>query len=133
MSGNLCRCGCYVGIVEAIQQAAPQMREESPVQPFSYVRPRTVDDAVRAVASSGPDTKFLAGGTTLYDLMKLQVERPATVVDVTGLDELRQYTTGGARELVFGALVPMSRLAEDRRLLTRYPALADSAGTISRR
>lgn len=95
------------------------------MRPFSYVRPRTVLDAVRAIGDGGPEAKFLAGGTTLYDLMKLNVERPATVIDVTGVRELRSFDTGG-RELVFGALAPMSAVAEDRRLVRNYPALAES-------
>jgi len=90
---------------------------------FTYVRPRTVREAVRA---ADQDTRFLAGGTTLYDLMKLDVERPATVVDLTGLRELRAFDTSGRRELVFGALAPMSDVAEDRRLVRDYPALAES-------
>jgi xanthine dehydrogenase YagS FAD-binding subunit len=93
---------------------------------FTYVKPRTVRDAVRAMADGGPDARFLAGGTTLYDLMKLDVERPPTVVDVTGLRELRSFDTGGRRELVFGALASMSDVAADRRLVRNYPALSES-------
>jgi xanthine dehydrogenase YagS FAD-binding subunit len=96
------------------------------VRRFAYVRPRTVRDAVRAIGDGGPEARFLAGGTTLYDLMKLDVERPATVVDVTGLDQLRSFNTSGRRELVFGALVPMSAVADDRRLVREYPALSES-------
>ena len=48
------------------------------MQPFTYMQAETVADAVRAVAAGGPGTRFLAGGTTLYDLMKLDVETPAS-------------------------------------------------------
>ena len=78
------------------------------MQPFTYTRASTAEDAVRAVASGGPGTRFLAGGTTLYDLMKLNVETPTRVIDVTGLKELDGIDTGGRNELVFGALARMS-------------------------
>jgi xanthine dehydrogenase YagT iron-sulfur-binding subunit len=40
MSGNLCRCGAYVGIVAAIQDAAPKMRRAWAMRPFTYQKPR---------------------------------------------------------------------------------------------
>jgi xanthine dehydrogenase YagS FAD-binding subunit len=48
---------------------------------FDYVRIRNVDEAVRAHAASA-DSAYLAGGTTLLDLMKLDVQRPSGVIDV---------------------------------------------------
>ena len=96
------------------------------MRPFSYARPRTAADAVRAIASAGPDARFLAGGTTLYDLMKLDVETPAQVVDITGLPGLAAVDTASPRELVFGALARMSDVAEDPALRREYPALVES-------
>jgi xanthine dehydrogenase YagS FAD-binding subunit len=96
------------------------------MQPFSYMRAQTVADAVRAVAAGGPDTRYLAGGTTLYDLMKLNVETPASVVDITGLKELNVIDTGSAGELVFGALARMSDVAAEPRVIAEYPALSES-------
>lgn len=46
------------------------------MQPFNYVRPATVGEAVSAFARAGAGARFIAGGTTLYDLMKLNIERP---------------------------------------------------------
>src|SRR5687767_12011433 len=83
------------------------------MQPFTYTRARTAAEAVKAIAAGGEGTRFLAGGTTLYDLMKLNVETPARVVDVSGLDELTRFDTSGERELVFGALAKMSDVASD--------------------
>jgi xanthine dehydrogenase YagS FAD-binding subunit len=94
--------------------------------PFTYSKPTTVADAVRAVAAGGSGTRFLAGGTTLYDLMKLNVETPASVVDITGLKALQAFDTSGQRELVFGALARMSDVAADARLVKDYPALSES-------
>lgn len=95
------------------------------MQPFTYTRARTAADAVRAVAAGGPGTRFLAGGTTLYDLMKLNVETPSAVVDVTGIKELGGIDTGGG-ELVFGALAHMSDVAADPVIVAEYPALSES-------
>jgi xanthine dehydrogenase YagS FAD-binding subunit len=94
--------------------------------PFTYSKPTTVAEAVRAVAAGGSGTRFLAGGTTLYDLMKLNVETPASVVDITGLKALQSFDTSGQRELVFGALARMSDIAADARLVKDYPALSES-------
>ena len=95
MSGNICRCGAYVGIVAAIQDAARRCGGPEPCSPFTYTQASTAADAVRAVAGGGPGTRFLAGGTTLYDLMKLNVETPTSVVDVTALTELNGIDTPG--------------------------------------
>jgi xanthine dehydrogenase YagS FAD-binding subunit len=96
------------------------------MQPFSYTRASSVEDAVHAVASGAPGTRFLAGGTTLYDLMKLNVETPNRVVDITGLKELNHIDTGGRSELVFGALARMSDVASHPQIVAEYPALSDS-------
>ncbi len=96
------------------------------MHPFTYSKPSTVAEAVRAVAAGGPGTRFLAGGTTLYDLMKLNVEMPASVVDITGLKALQAFDTSGQRELVFGALARMSDVSADSRLVKDYPALSES-------
>nr|WP_298720979.1 xanthine dehydrogenase family protein subunit M [uncultured Steroidobacter sp.] len=95
------------------------------MQPFTYTRAETTADAVHAVVAGGPGTRFLAGGTTLYDLMKLNVERPSKVVDVTALDGLDEIDTGGA-ELVFGALARMSDVAAHPLIVAEYPALSES-------
>lgn len=96
------------------------------MHPFTYTRAASVTDAVQAVLAGGPGTRYLAGGTTLYDLMKLNVEIPEHLVDVTGLDELREINTGGDSEMVFGALAKMSDVAADPRLVEDYPALSES-------
>jgi xanthine dehydrogenase YagS FAD-binding subunit len=96
------------------------------MQPFTYTRARTAAEAVKAMAAGGDGTRFLAGGTTLYDLMKLNVEAPRRVVDVSGLDELSRFDTSGERELVFGALAKMSDVAADKRLVRNYPALSEA-------
>jgi xanthine dehydrogenase YagS FAD-binding subunit len=96
------------------------------MQPFSYVRATSAAEAVQAVAAGGPGTRFLAGGTTLYDLMKLNVEAPTAIVDVNALTEVGTFDTCGERELVFGALTRMSDAAADATLMRDYPALSEA-------
>jgi xanthine dehydrogenase YagS FAD-binding subunit len=91
---------------------------------FEYSRPSDVADAVRQLASD-PTAKFVAGGTNLIDLMKMDVERPTKVVDISRLP-LKQVegTSGGG--LRIGALVRNSDLAYHPLVEHRYPVLASA-------
>jgi CO/xanthine dehydrogenase FAD-binding subunit len=70
---------------------------------FSLVRPTTAQKAVSTAVQSGGGARFVAGGTTLYDLMKLNIERPRQVIDIAGIAELGHIETNGDH-LRFGAL-----------------------------
>lgn len=89
---------------------------------FSYERARTPAEAAAAVARR-PEARFIAGGTNLLDLMKLQIEAPGHVVDVNGLglDRIEPVEGGGLR---IGALVRNSDLASDARVRKDYPVLS---------
>jgi xanthine dehydrogenase YagS FAD-binding subunit len=91
---------------------------------FQYARASDVADAVRLVASD-PTAKFIAGGTNLIDLMKMDVERPTKVIDITRLPlkEVEDTPGGGLR---IGALVRNSDLAYHRLVEQRYPVLASA-------
>ena len=80
MSGNICRCGAYPDIVAAIQDVR-RIAEGGAMIDFDYIDAADLDGAVRDGASAA--TKFIAGGTTLVDLMKLGVEHPSRIVDLT--------------------------------------------------
>ena len=97
------------------------------MRPFTYTKPTSAADAVRAIAAAGPGARFLAGGTTLYDLMKLNVETPSSIIDVNSFTDLSGFDTSGSSELVFGALARMSDVAADTVLVHDYPALAEFA------
>ena len=88
---------------------------------FTYERARTPAEAAAAVAHT-PGAKFIAGGTNLLDLMKLQVETPAHLVDVNRLDLARIEDTpdGGLR---IGALVRNTDLAAHPRVRRDYAVL----------
>lgn len=95
------------------------------MRPFNYMRAQNPDEAVQAFAAAGTSTRFLAGGTTLYDLMKLRVEVPENIVDINGITELGRLDTDGD-ELVFGALSRMSDVATDPVVSSSYFAIAES-------
>ena len=89
---------------------------------FTYERPTDAAAAARAVAAN-PNAKFIGGGTNLLDLMKLEVETPAHLVDVNhlGLNTIEDTADGGIR---IGAQVLNSDLAVDARVRTRYGVLS---------
>lgn len=91
---------------------------------LAYVRPRSVEEALETIANT-PNAKFLAGGTNLVDLIRNDIERPDTVVDVTALPlaEVTELPTGGVR---IGALVRNSHLAAHSLIRTRYPVLTQA-------
>ena len=87
---------------------------------FTYERADSADAAVR---DTTPTTRFIAGGTNLLDLMKLQVETPEKLIDITRLPlgDIEDMDDGGLR---IGALVPNSDLAADARVIERYEVLS---------
>jgi len=89
------------------------------VRPFAYSRP---EDLAGAAAKACAGARPIAGGTNLLDLMKLQVETPAELVDINRLP-LRQIETAGDG-LRIGALVSNSACAADMRVRRDYPVLA---------
>jgi len=91
---------------------------------FDYVRPSGIADAVAAGAE--PGAAYLAGGTNLLDLMKMGIERPERVVDISrlpGLDRIEWLADGGVR---IGSLVRNADLAYDPRFARTFPAVAEA-------
>jgi xanthine dehydrogenase YagS FAD-binding subunit len=93
------------------------------VRPFRYERAEDAGAALAAAAAEG--ATFLGGGTNLVDLMRLGVETPAVLVDVTRLPfrEIEETEAGGLR---IGAGVRNSDLAADPRVRSRWPALGEA-------
>jgi xanthine dehydrogenase YagS FAD-binding subunit len=92
---------------------------------FSHINPATPAEAVHAVATASGTARFLAGGTTMVDLMKLGVESPNTLVDITRISGLQEITTDGV-ELIFGALARMSDVADNAVVKRDYPLLSEA-------
>ncbi|MEI7931510.1 MAG: xanthine dehydrogenase family protein subunit M [Alphaproteobacteria bacterium] len=90
------------------------------MKPFSYERAGSVAEA--AAASAEPGVKLLAGGTNLLDLMKLQIEAPARIVDIGRLPlKSIEQGDGGLR---IGALATSSDIAGNADVRARYPLIA---------
>src|SRR5215207_1988120 len=89
---------------------------------FTYERARTPAEAAAAAARQ-PGSKFVAGGTNLLDLMKLEIEIPTHLIDVNGLglDKIEATPEGGLR---IGALVRNTDLAADERVRRDYGVLS---------
>ncbi|MDR7155718.1 xanthine dehydrogenase YagS FAD-binding subunit [Sphingobium xenophagum] len=88
--------------------------------PFSFARAGDVGDAVRLAATQG--ARYLGGGTNLVDLMRETIERPATLVDVTGLSQTIEERADGS--LLIGAAARNTAVAEHTSVRARYPVLA---------
>lgn len=105
------------------------------MRPFLYERADSPERAVRAAAaapSGNPPhvqapAQFIAGGTTLSDLMKIDVMRPELLVDINPLDRTQagriDVTDGGIR---FGALVRMAQAEDLPAVRERYPVIAEA-------
>jgi xanthine dehydrogenase YagS FAD-binding subunit len=91
------------------------------MQTFNYVKAPTIDKAIAAAEGA----KFIAGGTTLVDLMKLTVEQPRTLVDINllPLDKVEKLPNGGLR---IGAMVRNSDLAWNADVQKDYAVLSQA-------
>jgi xanthine dehydrogenase YagS FAD-binding subunit len=104
------------------------------MRPFDYARTKDVGDTLRSFgnARSHPagavnaPVQFLAGGTTLVDLMKLDVMRPERVIDINGLREVNGRIEFGDKGLRLGALARMSEVAADAQVKANFPAIAQA-------
>ncbi|WP_329256934.1 xanthine dehydrogenase family protein subunit M [Streptomyces pseudovenezuelae] len=92
------------------------------MHPFSYTRASDTREALNAGRDGG---RYIAGGTTLVDLMRETVERPETLVDITRLPlgEVTVTERGGLR---IGALVTMSEAAAHAKVRTLYPVVSEA-------
>jgi xanthine dehydrogenase YagS FAD-binding subunit len=93
------------------------------MQAFQYEKTTDVAGAVKSASAQG--TKFIAGGTTLVDLMKLNVERPTGLVDINPLPlaQIEKTSDGGLR---IGAMVRNSDLAHNPMVQQQYAVLSQA-------
>jgi aerobic carbon-monoxide dehydrogenase medium subunit len=97
---------------------------------FDYVRPETVDDAVRALADAGDEAKVIAGGQSLLPLLRLRLAYPEVLVDVGGIDELRGVWDSGD-SLVIGARTTHYQLVHDPLVAEHAGLLAEATSTVA--
>jgi xanthine dehydrogenase YagS FAD-binding subunit len=101
------------------------------MRPFTFERADDLPQALRLGSGTGQGqgdarVQFLAGGTTLVDLMKLDVLRPERVIDLGPLQPSYDSISVGAAGLRFGALAKMSAVADHPAVAAEYPAIAQS-------
>ena len=123
MSGNICRCGAYTNIVDAIEQVLGRERSGA-MNRFDYLRATTVAEAVQARAADAA-ARFIAGGTNLIDLMKENVARPTRLIDITRLPlkDISRLEGGGLR---LGALSTNADVAWHPEVERDYPLLSSA-------
>jgi aerobic carbon-monoxide dehydrogenase medium subunit len=97
---------------------------------FEYVRPLSVDEAVRALADGGDDAKVIAGGQSLLPLLRLRLAYPDLLVDLGGLQELRGVSDAGG-DLLIGARTTLYQLVHDPLIAEHSGLLAQAAGTVA--
>lgn len=101
------------------------------MRPFHYTRASSLPDAVlrmRDALAAKPQepASFLAGGTTLLDLMKLEVMRPERIIDLDGLRDELGYVQADRSSLRLGAFAKMADVAAHARVVSDYPVIAES-------
>lgn len=94
------------------------------MEPVTYSIPTSAEQAVSEFTSSGGGAYYVAGGTTLFDLMKLRVERPGRLIDVTRIGHDTISTSGS--ELRIGTNATMSDVAADPAIARDYPVLSEA-------
>ena len=95
------------------------------MHPFTYTRATDPNSAVSALADN-PQTKLLGGGTNLVDLMKMGVETPQRLVDITRLELAKVEELPDGKGVRIGALVRNSDLAEHPLIVEHYPVLSQA-------
>ncbi|MBB3236787.1 FAD binding domain-containing protein [Phyllobacterium endophyticum] len=95
------------------------------MQGLNYTFARSAEEAVAQFAGAGGSARYIAGGTNLYDLMKLGIERPAHLIDVSRIDGMDAIETDG-EVLRFGGRALMADVAYAPVVRDEYPLLSQS-------
>ncbi len=98
---------------------------------FTYLAPRTVEEAVHGIGEAGADGMLVAGGTDLYPNMKRRQFEPKVLVGLRGVRDLRRITGDRRQGMIIGAGVTLSALAAHPEVAEGYRALALAAGAVS--
>ena len=101
------------------------------IPPFELYQPAGVDDAVRLMDQYGDEGWVLAGGLDTFDWFKDRIKRPAAVIDLAAVDEIRGIADGAGGGLDIGAMTSLTDVAEHAGVQSAYPLLADAAGLVA--
>lgn len=97
---------------------------------FDYVRPGTVDEAVRALAAGGDEPKILAGGQSLMPALRLRLAGPSTLVDCSRVDEMIGVTDDGS-SVTIGAATTHHAVMSSPVIQASVPLLAQATATVA--
>ena len=97
---------------------------------FDYVAPNTVDEALAALAQSGDDAKVLGGGQSLLPVLRMRLNAPEKVVDLSRIESLRGIAED-ADALVIGAMTTHHEVANSELVRTHAAVLAEAASTVA--
>ncbi len=100
------------------------------MQPFKYVRPQTVDEAVALLAEHGPEAHLLAGGTDLMIGLRHGTINPGIVVDIKRVAELHPEIRENEGALTISCTAVLTDVIRDDRVQRHFPALAEAAATV---
>ncbi|EHY91003.1 FAD binding domain-containing protein [Saccharomonospora azurea] len=98
--------------------------------PFDYVRPSTVDEAVRALSEAGEDAKLIAGGQSLLPVLRLRMAAPTTLVDLGRISEMRGVRDDGDA-IVIGAMTTHHEVVNDPLIADHAELLAKATATVA--
>jgi 4-hydroxybenzoyl-CoA reductase subunit beta len=98
---------------------------------FRYLAPRSLSEAVAALADLGPDASPLAGGTDLLPNMKRRQLTPGTLIGLRGIEALRAASGTPAGGLTLGAMAPLSSIERSPEIAAAWPALARAAALVA--
>ena len=97
---------------------------------FEYARPATLAEAVALLDAHGPDARLVAGGTDLVIRLRDGTARPAVVIDVKRIVELRPAIREADGRVTISASTVMTDIAADDRVRRWFPALAEAAAVV---
>ncbi len=100
------------------------------MQTIDYIAPKTIGEAVQAMASHGDRARAMAGGTDLIVQMRGGRRTPELVVDLKDIPELSQVKNDAQKGLTIGASAPCYQIYQDSGVASAYPCLIDSASLI---
>jgi len=92
---------------------------------FQYIKPKSLQEALRLLDEYKDEAKILAGGVGLFAFMKERLIAPQYVLDIKGITELQALRDDGAKGLTIGAAVTLNTILEFEALKERYKALRD--------
>jgi carbon-monoxide dehydrogenase medium subunit len=97
---------------------------------FDYVAPTSVEEALAALAEHGDDAKVIAGGQSLLPVLRMRLNAPEVLVDIGGIDALKQVTDEGDSVLI-GAMVPYYELLANETVKSSLSLLHKAIGEVA--